>query len=157
MDECNICFEEKKLYNICNTCCKKVCQECLISMIDEKEIYFTENDVKYNMKCPYCRTNNCNSMRKREIVIMFNKMNTTKNERIKKLELHNEIIQIQLTAFKVITDTIQKNIGEIMKKITEKIINEDSIYVSLTNISKYITSYTTTIHTIISSYSTRSI
>ena len=153
MGECNICFEEKKLYDICKTCCKKVCQDCLISMIDEKEIYYTERDIKYNLKCPYCRSNNSNFMRKQEIVIIFKKMNEVKSERIKKLELQNEITQLQLQAFKVITDTILKKMGEIMNGITRRILNDTTIYTSINNISEYINTYKNTIQNILLTYS----
>ena len=41
MEECYICFERKKLYNICKTCNHNICDKCIITMIDENNVYFT--------------------------------------------------------------------------------------------------------------------
>lgn len=141
MDECNICFEEKKLYNVCKTCCKKACQDCLSNMIYEKDMYFTGKNVKYNFKCPYCRSKNFNMMRKGEMILLFKKLNEKNNEIINKLKDENKTIKTQLFHYKKLVDIIQQNLNDIMSGMILQILNNNDIYTALTNITYKIKTY----------------
>jgi len=142
MEECYICFERKKLYNICKTCNHNICDKCIISMIDENNVYFTEIDVKYKIKCPYCRTLNSNSMRKNELVMMYKKLIKKNQEYMTEIRLQDELIQMQTLAYRRtienIKDKIYNKINAIMLDITNGVLNGNWIYTSLENILDYI-------------------
>ncbi len=74
IDECNICFNDRKLYDVCNICNNKLCQSCILKMVKEDSICFTSTDITYDFKCPYCRTSKINNLSKDELIILYKKI-----------------------------------------------------------------------------------
>lgn len=52
------------MFRICKVCNNNnICGSCITNITNEDDIYFTETDIYFKTKCPYCRTVNISTLK----------------------------------------------------------------------------------------------